>query len=87
MKFMNSRSAFTVGFLVGTCTLYVFLQQVWFERKASIRQPEERNWLKNRSALFNLNHPHHTGECVYSILLTRMRQLSFGIQNTMGQHS
>lgn len=62
MKSLSSRGAFTAGFLVGTCTLYVFLQQVWFERKAPTRQPEERNWLKNRSALFNLNHPHHTGE-------------------------
>ncbi|XP_029631189.1 glycoprotein-N-acetylgalactosamine 3-beta-galactosyltransferase 1-B [Salmo trutta] len=78
MKALGSRCAFLVGFLVGTCTLYVFLRQVWFERTfstrsrldglektaAQLRELEEdsKNWKKERSALFNLNHPHHKGE-------------------------
>lgn len=77
MKALGSRCAFLVGFLVGTCTLYVFLRQVWFERTfstrsqldglektaAQLRELEEdsKNWKKERSALFNLNHPHHKG--------------------------
>ncbi|XP_072540511.1 glycoprotein-N-acetylgalactosamine 3-beta-galactosyltransferase 1-B [Salminus brasiliensis] len=77
MKALGPRSAFCVGFLVGTCTLYVFLHQVWFARNVSPQHPEgleqtaeeirlleeeKKNWKKERSALFNLNHPHHTGE-------------------------
>ncbi|XP_071391373.1 glycoprotein-N-acetylgalactosamine 3-beta-galactosyltransferase 1-B isoform X2 [Centroberyx affinis] len=77
MKALGSRFSFYAGFLVGTFTLYVFLRQVWFEKSFSARHPsgldkplndqheleEERKvWKKERSALFNLNHPHHTGE-------------------------
>ncbi|XP_067093511.1 glycoprotein-N-acetylgalactosamine 3-beta-galactosyltransferase 1-B [Osmerus mordax] len=77
MKALSSRCSFYLGFLVGTCTLYVFLRQVWFEKSFQTRQPdglekiageqhaldeERKNWKKERSALFNLNHPHHKGE-------------------------
>ncbi|KAM3877850.1 glycoprotein-N-acetylgalactosamine 3-beta-galactosyltransferase 1-B [Diretmus argenteus] len=76
MKALGSRYSFYAGFLVGTLTLYVFLRQMWFERSFSSRQSngldkldyqreleEERKvWKKERSALFNLNHPHHKGE-------------------------
>ncbi|XP_017575759.1 glycoprotein-N-acetylgalactosamine 3-beta-galactosyltransferase 1-B [Pygocentrus nattereri] len=77
MKALGARSSFYVGFVVGTCTLYVFLHQVWFARNFSPQQPEElekmaeerkmleeeeKNWKKEKSALFNLNHPHHTDE-------------------------
>lgn len=77
MKNLGSRCSFYLGFLVGTCTLYVFLQQVWFETSFQTRQPdglepivgehhemveERKNWKKERSALFNLNHPHLKGE-------------------------
>ncbi|KAL7891401.1 hypothetical protein AOLI_G00008770 [Acnodon oligacanthus] len=77
MKALGARSSFYVGFVVGTCTLYVFLHQVWFAINLSPQQPEqlekiteerkmleeeEKNWKKDKSALFNLNHPHHTDE-------------------------
>lgn len=78
MKSLVPRSSsFYVGFLVGTCTLYVFLRQAWFAKNFSPQHPdglaeraeeiklleeEQKNWKKERSALFNLNHPHHTGE-------------------------
>lgn len=76
MKALGSRFSFYAGFVVGTFTLYVFLRQVWFERTLSEQQTsgfeklhdyqqqleEERKiWKKERSALFNLKHPHHTG--------------------------
>lgn len=66
--------SFYVGFAVGTFTLYVFLRQMWFEKslqngyardKLSNNQQQleedEKIWKKERSALFNLKHPHHTG--------------------------
>ncbi|KAJ7999143.1 hypothetical protein DPEC_G00212340 [Dallia pectoralis] len=69
MKVVGSRCAFYIGFLVGSCTLYVFLRQMWFESSmetSGTRLPtlneDSKNWKKERSALFNLNHPHHKGE-------------------------
>uniref|UniRef100_H3DAR8 N-acetylgalactosaminide beta-1,3-galactosyltransferase n=1 Tax=Tetraodon nigroviridis TaxID=99883 RepID=H3DAR8_TETNG len=72
MKVLGSRFSFYFGFVVGTVTLYIFLHQVWFEksflspddRRESQQQLEEdeKVWKKERSALFNLQHPHHTGE-------------------------
>ncbi|XP_059416086.1 glycoprotein-N-acetylgalactosamine 3-beta-galactosyltransferase 1-B-like [Carassius carassius] len=75
MKALGARSAFYVGFVVGTCTLYVLLRQIGFTRDLGSRQSEvheksllemveeeNKNWKKERLALFNLNHPHHTGE-------------------------
>lgn len=72
MKALGSRFSFYAGFVVGTFTLYVFLRQVWFERSVPAQQAtspdrpheqaeEDQVWKKERSALFNLNHPHHTG--------------------------
>ncbi|XP_034440945.1 glycoprotein-N-acetylgalactosamine 3-beta-galactosyltransferase 1-B [Hippoglossus hippoglossus] len=75
MPSVGSRFFFSSGFVVGTITLYVFLRQVWFETGLSAPQAinsvrdyqlelaEERKiWKKERSALFNLKHPHQKGE-------------------------
>ncbi|XP_026162705.1 glycoprotein-N-acetylgalactosamine 3-beta-galactosyltransferase 1-B [Mastacembelus armatus] len=78
MKALGSRLSFCVGFVVGILTLYVFLRQMWFERSWSVRQgssldklhdsqktqleDEKEIWKKERSVLFNLKHPHLTGE-------------------------
>lgn len=76
MKALGSRFSFYAGFVVGTFTLYVFLRQVWYERTLSaqsssydkihdyqLRLEQDRKvWKKDRSALFNLEHPHHKGE-------------------------
>lgn len=76
MKVLGSRFSFYFGFVVGTVTLYVFLCQVWFEKSFLSRngfsldnlreyqqqlEEDEMVWKKERSALFNLKHPHHTG--------------------------
>lgn len=73
MKVLGSRFSFYVGFVVGTFSLYAFLRQVWFEKsfvaqngsklRGNLQQLEEdeKVWKKERSALFNLKHPHHTG--------------------------
>ena len=73
MKAFGARFSFYVGFLCGTVTLYMFLQHFWFQNSLSmgsyggsdehqLEQKEElKNWKKDRSALFNLNHPHHKG--------------------------
>ncbi|KAM9758595.1 glycoprotein-N-acetylgalactosamine 3-beta-galactosyltransferase 1-B [Menidia menidia] len=77
MKALGSRFSFYAGFVVGTFTLYVFLRQVRFERSPVPQQgdnlnklqdqqqeieEEQKIWKKERSALFNLKHPHHIGE-------------------------
>lgn len=77
MKAHGSRVSFYAGFVVGTFTLYLILRQVWFERSMSAQQAgglldirdyqqqleeEKKIWKKERSALFNLMHPHHLGE-------------------------
>ncbi|XP_076870770.1 glycoprotein-N-acetylgalactosamine 3-beta-galactosyltransferase 1-B [Brachyhypopomus gauderio] len=71
MKPLGSRSSFYMGFFVGTFTLYAFLHKVWFPGNLSpqkttedikLFEEEAKNWKKERSALFNLNHPHHTDE-------------------------
>ncbi|XP_062397294.1 glycoprotein-N-acetylgalactosamine 3-beta-galactosyltransferase 1-A [Sardina pilchardus] len=38
MKSLSSRCAFFLGFIVGSCTLYFFLRQAWFERSFTARQ-------------------------------------------------
>ncbi|XP_019942230.1 glycoprotein-N-acetylgalactosamine 3-beta-galactosyltransferase 1-B [Paralichthys olivaceus] len=72
MKTLGSRFFFVAGFVVGTFILYMFLGQVWFERQAIAfnarsdyqqeLEEERKIWKKERSALFNLKHPHHKGE-------------------------
>ncbi|KAG9269747.1 glycoprotein-N-acetylgalactosamine 3-beta-galactosyltransferase 1-A-like [Astyanax mexicanus] len=73
MKMVNSRSAFFLGFLVGSCTLYFFLRQVSFEQNFILWRGGQRdggalittnnpNWRIEGSALINLNHPHHSEE-------------------------
>lgn len=85
MKALGSRFSFYAGFVVGTFTLYVFLRQVWFERNLSAQhassldklrdqqmvEEEEKIWKKERSALFNLKHPHHTGESEVRLCVQR----------------
>lgn len=86
MKALGARSAFYVGFVVGTCSLYLLLSQVGFTRNLGSRkteahvesllemiEEENKNWKKERSALFNLNHPHHTGN--YTVELIEMLQI------------
>lgn len=77
MKALGSRFSFYAGFIVGTFTLYVFLRPLWFDRNLSAQrsggfdklhdyqlqlEEERKVWKKERSALFNLKHPHHKGE-------------------------
>lgn len=76
MKALGSRFSFYAGFVVGTFTLYVFLRQVGYERAAPVRsnhydnihdyqlrlEQDRKVWKKDRSALFNLEHPHLKGE-------------------------
>lgn len=80
MKALGSRFSFYAGFVVGTFTLYVFLRPVLFDKSLSAQRTggvdklhgyqvlldEERKvWKKERSALFNLKHPHHKGTCAF----------------------
>ncbi|XP_077386022.1 glycoprotein-N-acetylgalactosamine 3-beta-galactosyltransferase 1-B [Festucalex cinctus] len=78
MKSPTSRISFCLGFLVGLFTLYLFLRLAGFDKNFSVRpiskwveqydhhlqqEDEEKDrWKKERSALFNLKHPHHSGE-------------------------
>ncbi|CAL1608935.1 unnamed protein product [Knipowitschia caucasica] len=74
MKPLGSRVAFYAGFVLGTFTLYVFLREVWYERHSvdsrkydqnhdyQLQMEHDKVWKKDRSALFNLQHPHHKGE-------------------------
>lgn len=75
MKSPSSRWAFSLGFVVGSCSLYFFLRQVWFERSypvlseaqenaAAVKErpaTESSSWRKEGAALINLLHPQHTG--------------------------
>ncbi|XP_008295086.1 glycoprotein-N-acetylgalactosamine 3-beta-galactosyltransferase 1-A [Stegastes partitus] len=66
MKGGGSRWAFSLGFLVGACSVYFFLHQMWFERsypvlsetqeKATVvgSLPTPSSWKKEGSALINL---------------------------------
>lgn len=74
MAALSSRCCFSLGFLVGTCTLYFFMTQVWFERKFSLQLDsqvpstagqwggENQSWRVEGSALISLWHPHLQGE-------------------------
>ncbi|KAM3872327.1 glycoprotein-N-acetylgalactosamine 3-beta-galactosyltransferase 1-A [Diretmus argenteus] len=76
MKGPSSRWSFSLGFLVGVCSIYFFLHQVWFERSYVVlsdaqekaaavgERPtsEDPNWRKEGAALINLLHPHRAGE-------------------------
>lgn len=78
MKALGSRFSFYAGFVVGIFTLYMFLPRVWFQNTTPVRQTaeslvklqeyqqqleeEKSMWKKERSALFNLKHPHRLGE-------------------------
>ncbi|KAM4609623.1 glycoprotein-N-acetylgalactosamine 3-beta-galactosyltransferase 1-A isoform 1-T2 [Polymixia lowei] len=76
MKGPSSRWAFSLGFLVGTCSIYFFLRQVWFERSYPVLSEAQENaaavgetaaikgtnWRKEGAALIYLLHPYRTGE-------------------------
>lgn len=78
MKGSSSRWAFFVGFLVGACSIYFFLRQVWFERsypvlseaqeKARAVGENPTSWEKEGTALVNPLHPHHAGACLFNLL-------------------
>ncbi|KAM9344056.1 glycoprotein-N-acetylgalactosamine 3-beta-galactosyltransferase 1-A [Pholidichthys leucotaenia] len=67
MKGPSSRCAFAFGFLVGSCSMYLFLRQVWFEHsypvlseaqlKATPVGERPTSWRKG-TALINLLLPH-----------------------------
>lgn len=71
MKSPWSRWAFFLGFLVGGCSIYFFLRQVWFERSYPVlSEAQEKapgagrrraSWRREGAALVNLLHPHHEG--------------------------
>ncbi|TRY66495.1 hypothetical protein DNTS_005383 [Danionella cerebrum] len=76
MKAGHSKCAFSLGFLAGTCTVYIFLRQVWFEEsfswqrgaKSSLaplreeQSADNQTWRVQGSTLINLRHPHQPGE-------------------------
>nr|XP_057910291.1 glycoprotein-N-acetylgalactosamine 3-beta-galactosyltransferase 1-B isoform X2 [Doryrhamphus excisus] len=77
MKATASRIPFCAGFVVGSFMLYVYLRPVILvntfssQRASSFEQhhdhqqqqlEEDKVWKKERSALFNLKHPHHSDE-------------------------
>lgn len=71
MKGPSSRWAFSLGFLVGACSIYFFLHQVWFERSYPVlSEAQEKDatvgerptsWRKEGATLFSLLHPQHAG--------------------------
>ncbi|MEQ2292376.1 Glycoprotein-N-acetylgalactosamine 3-beta-galactosyltransferase 1-A [Ameca splendens] len=87
MKVPSSRWAFLVGFLVGSCSMYFFLRQVWFEQSypvlseaqvtAAAAGERPTSWRKEGAALINLLHPHHADEDsqVADMLFQRVRIL------------
>ncbi|XP_074538242.1 glycoprotein-N-acetylgalactosamine 3-beta-galactosyltransferase 1-A [Halichoeres trimaculatus] len=87
MKGCSSRWAFSLGFLVGVCSVYFFPRQVWFERsypllseaqeKASAVGATPDSWRKEGGALINLLHPHHADEVsqVADLLYQKVRVL------------
>lgn len=73
MKALGSRCTFSLGFLVGVCSFYFFLHQVWFERSYPVltetqEKARSTDWKKDGAALLNLLHPHHSG-AVHSCIL------------------
>ncbi|KAM9444912.1 glycoprotein-N-acetylgalactosamine 3-beta-galactosyltransferase 1-A isoform 1-T2 [Clarias gariepinus] len=73
MNAVSSRIALVLGFLVGCCTFYFLLEEVWLERNFRQwlgAQQDEQNthyntWKEHLSALNNLNHPHHEEEDIH----------------------
>ncbi|XP_035243354.1 glycoprotein-N-acetylgalactosamine 3-beta-galactosyltransferase 1-B [Anguilla anguilla] len=64
MKCLGSRLAFYVGFLVGTCTLYLFLKQMWLGKAAGRRSinGETHTWKAEDLEHLNVRHDHVTGQ-------------------------
>lgn len=72
MKSPSSRWAFLLGFLVGGCSIYFFLRQVWFERSYPVLSEAQEtatvaagerlpSWRREGAALFNLLTLHNAG--------------------------
>ncbi|CAN9516127.1 unnamed protein product [Ophioblennius macclurei] len=72
MKSPGSRWALLLGFLVGACSTYFFLRQVWFERsypllseaqeKATVETSRPTTWRKMGAALVNVPFPQESDE-------------------------
>ncbi|XP_068182107.1 glycoprotein-N-acetylgalactosamine 3-beta-galactosyltransferase 1-A [Antennarius striatus] len=70
MKISSSKWTFCLGFLVGACSIYFLLHQMWFEKSylmltESLKEAKEvvessTTWSKEGAAMFNLFHPQHT---------------------------
>lgn len=79
MKGSSSSWAFYLGFLVGACSIYFFLCQVWFERsyhilseaqeKATAVSERPTSWRKEGAALTNPLHSPHEGNLQSSTLV------------------
>ena len=98
MKAIGSRLSFCAGFAVGTLTLYVFLRQVWLEKTSTqqadqfldnqlqLNDEDKKVWKKERSALFNLKHPHHKGTPHGRFMCTIMQRHFFFYSQTILTH-
>lgn len=87
MKSPSSTWAFVLGFVVGTCCMYLYLRQVWFEKGypvlsgAQETTPETgeqtTSWRKEGGALIYLHNPRHAEEDpkVADMLFQRVRIL------------
>lgn len=72
MKGFSSRLGFSLGFILGACSTYFFLHQVWFERsypvlsgaqeKVTAVRERPTSWRKEGAAVKNLHLPHRTDE-------------------------
>uniref|UniRef100_A0A2I4C3A0 N-acetylgalactosaminide beta-1,3-galactosyltransferase n=1 Tax=Austrofundulus limnaeus TaxID=52670 RepID=A0A2I4C3A0_AUSLI len=71
MKGPSSMLALSFGFVVGACSMYVLLHQVWLEQsypllseaqeRAMVMEEKPTGWRKEGAALY-LIHPHHADE-------------------------
>ncbi|XP_014847579.1 PREDICTED: glycoprotein-N-acetylgalactosamine 3-beta-galactosyltransferase 1-A-like isoform X1 [Poecilia mexicana] len=87
MKGPSSKWAFSLGLVVGTCSMYFFLHQVWFERSYPVLSEAQETateagerptiWRREGGALINLLHPHQADEDskVADMLFQRVRIL------------
>ncbi|KAK2851380.1 hypothetical protein Q5P01_007656 [Channa striata] len=86
MKGPSSRWAFSLGFVVGACSIYFFLHQIWFERSYPVLSESQEKGTtvgegptsrRKGAALINLLHPHNTGEAswVADVLYQKVRVL------------
>lgn len=74
MRCPSSRWPLILGFLVGACSMYVFLHQVWFERSSPVLteaqekglkvEPTPVTWRRDGPALINVLQLHQAGQGV-----------------------